>query len=49
MRKFRYRFGYITDPGNRRSSNQDSLLIRTGTCFNPACLAARQRRSPAMI
>ena len=40
MRNFRYRFGYITDPGNRRSSNQDSLLIRTGTCLGKECLLA---------
>ncbi|CSI04637.1 Uncharacterised protein [Vibrio cholerae] len=26
-----------------------TCLIKQGTCFNPACLAARQRRSPAMI
>lgn len=40
MRKFRYRFGCITDVGNRRTSNQDSLLLRTGSCMGKEFLLA---------
>ena len=40
MKKLRYRFGCVTDVGNRRTSNQDSLMLRTGTCQGKEILLA---------